>query len=714
MQPNDGSPELVLAANATLQDAADLPGAETGDMIVDRPDRRTHPKLVNAQLAALLQEFRQPRRLPQAVASLVSQLDADPFALLQQAAPVIAELRQCGILETHGATPAPTRRFHEGTGIAGYLVHRILRQTQDTEVALATDENGATVALKTPGNTCGDAAANGFAREIEIARSLSGDIAPRVLDVVRHLGAPILVTEWIDALPLDRYARTCCLTAKEQAQLAANVVDAYARLHAAGLLHGDIRPSNILVDGDGRVHLVDFGLSQRAGPTALRLGFELDYLEPEAADMLRLGNLPPLTAAGEVCSLALVLAEALAGQSMRSLPALRDAALAEIAGNTPVIQTGLPDVDATLQGSVLPIDRRQTDLRQLKSRLKRAASPLPAAAPSLATPRAGASVDRAILLQRRAELTDDPACLALAGACLRAAQGRTRPGPDTASPLYAPMARTVQCARLAYASTRFDTARDRLSALARLARTPRAAAELFDGSAGDLAHLARFHADYAPADARIQDLAGPLASLLARQLDRLEAALDGLERGAATHLGMAHGLCGQTYAALRATRVLGQTPATVIARALTTLKQHALPVASGLAWPGTVNADGHHPVTTDLAPGWCNGSAGFLLLWMDAADAFPDGGHASLAEATALYSLGHPDETGNLCCGRAGRAIALAAYARWSGSGEWAAHAHKMAHAIPAQACNRSLFRGQPGVELAQIETAMPSPRFPV
>lgn len=110
----------------------------------------------------------------------------------------------------------------------------------------------------------------------------------QVHDVFEENGTVYLVMELITGAPLSDIARERRLTADEVADLAVALLAALAAVHAAGLVHCDIKPANIMRDDAGRWVLIDFGSAKRtcnpdraADPGTLPLAATLDYAAPE-------------------------------------------------------------------------------------------------------------------------------------------------------------------------------------------------------------------------------------------------------------------------------------------------------------------------------------------------------------------------------------------------------------------------------------------------
>jgi eukaryotic-like serine/threonine-protein kinase len=110
--------------------------------------------------------------------------------------------------------------------------------------------------------------------------------------------------------------------------LFSRVVDALHHAHARGILHGDIKPANLLIRNDGEPALLDFNLSQRFDRSeASVIGGTLAYMSPESMRSL-MGADSPVSIESDIYSLGVVIYQFLTGRLVYSSP--RSAAPADL------------------------------------------------------------------------------------------------------------------------------------------------------------------------------------------------------------------------------------------------------------------------------------------------------------------------------------------------------------------------------------------------
>jgi serine/threonine protein kinase len=75
---------------------------------------------------------------------------------------------------------------------------------------------------------------------------------------------PYLVMEFIDGTPLDRLLEKGTLPLPRACAWIAHAAEALEAAHTRGVIHGDVKPANILISADGKVKLTDFGMARVA------------------------------------------------------------------------------------------------------------------------------------------------------------------------------------------------------------------------------------------------------------------------------------------------------------------------------------------------------------------------------------------------------------------------------------------------------------------
>ena len=154
-----------------------------------------------------------------------------------------------------------------GTLVGPYRLIRVLGRGGMGEVWLAERADGLLrrpVALKLPLSALSRGAlAERFARERDMLGSLTHAHIARLYDAGFGAdGQPYLALEYVDGVPITRYADDARLSIDARIALFAQVLDAVAHAHANLVLHRDLKPSNILVTPQGEVKLLDFGIAK--------------------------------------------------------------------------------------------------------------------------------------------------------------------------------------------------------------------------------------------------------------------------------------------------------------------------------------------------------------------------------------------------------------------------------------------------------------------
>ncbi|AZM80092.1 serine/threonine protein kinase [Streptomyces sp. KPB2] len=202
----------------------------------------------------------------------------------------------------------------------------------------AEDETlGRTVAVKElrfPGNIDEEEKRRLITRTLREAKAIArirNNSAVTVYDVVEEDDRPWIVMELVEGKSLAEAIREDgLLEPKRAAEVGLAILDVLRSAHREGILHRDVKPSNVLIAEDGRVVLTDFGIAQVEGdPSITSTGMLVgapSYISPErarghkpgpAADLWSLGGLlyaavegvPPYDRGSAIATLTAVMTE---------------------------------------------------------------------------------------------------------------------------------------------------------------------------------------------------------------------------------------------------------------------------------------------------------------------------------------------------------------------------------------------------------------------
>jgi eukaryotic-like serine/threonine-protein kinase len=178
-------------------------------------------------------------------------------------------------------------------------------------------------------------------REMEALAYLDHPGLVRLHDGGTDGGRPFVVTDLVEGPTLaERIAAGPPLAPGVVRRLGAQLAGALAHVHAAGIVHRDVKPANVLLGDGNRPRLADFGISRTADTTSATADGcvvgTAAYLAPEQARGEKVGP------AADIYSLGLVLLEALTGR--REFPGLAVESATARLHRSPVIPEGLHGV----------------------------------------------------------------------------------------------------------------------------------------------------------------------------------------------------------------------------------------------------------------------------------------------------------------------------------------------------------------------------------
>ncbi|SHG97560.1 serine/threonine-protein kinase [Massilia sp. CF038] len=149
--------------------------------------------------------------------------------------------------------------------------------------------------------------------EARLAASLRHPAFVRIFSIDGDRSQLSIIMEYVAGHTLRELGARGPLPLPQVLSIVGQVADAMAQAHAANLIHGDLKPSNLMLDAEGAVRILDFGLARRIDPDATEVApleqspGTVAYLAPE----LMLGTAPG--AASDIYALGVVMFEMLTG-----------------------------------------------------------------------------------------------------------------------------------------------------------------------------------------------------------------------------------------------------------------------------------------------------------------------------------------------------------------------------------------------------------------
>lgn len=155
--------------------------------------------------------------------------------------------------------------FQEGKVVDGFTLGKEVHRGGMASLFSATKEGiDAPILLKIPrvGRDQPVESLIGFETELTILRSLKSPYVPKFLGAGNMATRPYIAMERVSGRPLEDFIKEGKLfTIDEVVKIGADLAQAVQSLHSQDAIHLDIKPENILIDDDGKITLIDFGLS---------------------------------------------------------------------------------------------------------------------------------------------------------------------------------------------------------------------------------------------------------------------------------------------------------------------------------------------------------------------------------------------------------------------------------------------------------------------
>ncbi len=770
--------EFVIPEDVIIMPVTDLSDSLRGklqhdlnDYALTRINSRVHTKIISVEVAELLDQFRKPKSLINAIIDYSSSKNIIPEDVLNEAGPVLMHLVKMHFLAPADSDKAKktVQSFQQGELIGSYEVLHCVQMLEDSELYKAKTPEGNTVALKLTRLGQGNQVHERLEHEAQILNHLDGKVNPPLLASASFQGRSYIAIEWFDGIPshmlrkhleqnpqnarLDHFS-ACC-----------NVLAAYQHLHEQGVIHSDVHPQNVLISAQGEVKLIDYGFSRVEG-TQLRpksRGGVSSYYEPELAQaMLKKVQSPPSSFLGEQYAIAALLYTLLAGTSYLAFSPKREDMLRQIVQEDPLPFSMFgsfhsKDVEAVLLRALNKNpNQRFHSVGEFCTQFHEAAPMAHRGQRESSSNKLGDhSQDRLLV-----EFIDQ----AVPGGELLASVFRSAPSCNVnfgaagiAYVLY-----RLSCSRadpklLSYADVWCNHAAANIKTKAAFHNK---SLQLTHGTIGDVSlyhtasgvHCVQALISIAMGDNMSQQAAvndfimtsqyscenidltlgrsGNLlgASILLESLADIKTDNPMLNRAPLYDFGselmesiLAQALEYGEIAVATDMKFLGIAHgwAGVVYAAIRWCQAAGLPV------PGLIkNRLEELPLyaenlehgarwprsvdTKDYVVGWCNGSAGFVHLWTEAFRALQDPKYLDLAEKAAWDTWENSETDFSLCCGYAGRAYALINASKYLNDVTWLDRAIVLAKRATSTASGYSLYRGSAGVVALLADLAQP------
>lgn len=208
----------------------------------------------------------------------------------------------------HQASAQPLK---EANVIPGFELTAVLGQGGVGKVYRAVDSEGRDVAVKVMPLEVDEMRKKRFAQEASIGRLLDHPDIIKVYEAGTHDDVGWISMERLEGAELAPAGRDPTFAVRDRVRVIARVAGALHHAHGKGVIHRDVKPSNIFLTNQGGVKLLDFGIARLKANKITKTGFIVgtpQYMSPEQITGVA------IDARADVFSLGVVAYELLAGQ----------------------------------------------------------------------------------------------------------------------------------------------------------------------------------------------------------------------------------------------------------------------------------------------------------------------------------------------------------------------------------------------------------------